>query len=255
MIPKVIHYCWFGRGAKPKSAEKCIASWRKFLPDYEIKEWNEDNYDVQKIPYIAEAYKAKKYAFVSDYARFDILYHNGGLYFDTDVEVIRSIDDIVAQGAYMGLECDFGIGFSVAPGLGMSGEPGLEFYREMLNVYSNLHFKNEDGTCNLKTIVQYTTEALLSRGLIPAPGILECAGMRIYPSEYFNPMLPNGKIVITSNTRTIHHYSASWHTSRERMLIWIRSRFGVWPMRAVGLLTRNPFTVPSRIFKFLRAGK
>ncbi len=106
MIPKVIHYCWFGGNPLPESAQKCIASWRKFLPDYEIKEWNESNFDVNAIPYTAQAYAAKKYAFVSDYARFSILYDNGGLYFDTDVEVIRPMDDIIENGPFMGFEID-----------------------------------------------------------------------------------------------------------------------------------------------------
>lgn len=106
MIPKIIHYCWFGRGPLPELAQKCITSWKKYLPDYEIKEWNEDNFDVNIIPYTAEAYKAKKYAFVSDYARFWILYKFGGIYFDTDVEVIRPIDDIVERGNFMGFETD-----------------------------------------------------------------------------------------------------------------------------------------------------
>ena len=106
MIPKIIHYCWFGRGPLPELAQKCIASWKKYLPDYEIKEWNEDNFDVNIIPYTAEAYKAKKYAFVSDYARFWILYRYGGIYFDTDVEVIRPMDDIIERGNFMGFETD-----------------------------------------------------------------------------------------------------------------------------------------------------
>ena len=97
MIPKTIHYCWFGRNQLPKSAIKCISSWRKFFPDYEIKEWNEDNFDVNSIPYTAEAYQVGKYAFVSDYARFWILYHYGGVYFDTDVEVIKPMDDIIEK--------------------------------------------------------------------------------------------------------------------------------------------------------------
>ena len=104
MIPKVIHYCWFGRNPLPPFAVKCIESWKKFLPGYEIKEWNEDNFDVNIIPYTQEAYEARKYAFVSDYARFYILYHHGGIYFDTDVEVIKSIDDIIERGAFMGCE-------------------------------------------------------------------------------------------------------------------------------------------------------
>ncbi|MDE6612292.1 MAG: glycosyl transferase, partial [Muribaculaceae bacterium] len=104
MIPKTIHYCWFGRNPLPESALKCIASWRKYFPDYQIIEWNEDNFDVNAIPYTAQAYAAKKYAFVSDYARFKILYDHGGLYFDTDVEVIKPFDDILERGAFMGFE-------------------------------------------------------------------------------------------------------------------------------------------------------
>ena len=127
MIPKVIHYCWFGGNPLPASAKKCIASWRKYLPDYEIKEWNESNFDVNIIPYTAEAYKAKKYAFVSDYARFWIFYKYGGLYFDTDVEVIKNMDDIIAKGPFMGCENEAKAGatpvqLGVAPGLGLYGE-------------------------------------------------------------------------------------------------------------------------------------
>ena len=109
-IPKTIHYCWFGRNPLPSLAIKCIASWKKYLPDYEIKEWNEDNFDVNVIPYTREAYAAKKYAFVSDYARFKILYEEGGLYFDTDVEVIKPFDDIIARGAFMGVNVMLEIG-------------------------------------------------------------------------------------------------------------------------------------------------
>ena len=119
MIPKIIHYCWFGRNPLPESALKCIASWRKFFPDYEIVEWNEDNFDVNTIPYTAQAYAAKKYAFVSDYARLKILYDHGGLYFDTDVEVIKPFDDILAGGAFMGCELTAAQGCAVNPGLGL----------------------------------------------------------------------------------------------------------------------------------------
>lgn len=131
MIPKIIHYCWFGRNPLPELAQKCIASWKKYLPDYEIKEWNEDNFDVNIIPYTAEAYAQKKYAFVSDYARFWILHKYGGIYFDTDVEVIRPIDDIIARGNFMGFETDPNPAKgdasegSVAPGLGLGVAPGL----------------------------------------------------------------------------------------------------------------------------------
>ena len=121
MIPKVIHYCWFGKNPLPASAQKCIASWRKYLPDYEIKEWNEDNFEVNAVPYTQQSYEVRKYAFVSDYARFWILYHFGGLYFDTDVEVIKPLDDIIKRGAFMGIEQGAFMDGKpmVAPGLGM----------------------------------------------------------------------------------------------------------------------------------------
>jgi hypothetical protein len=230
MIPKVIHYCWFGRNPLPESAQKCIASWRRFLPDYEIIEWNEDNYDVTKIPYIAEAYAAKKYAFVSDYARFDILYQQGGLYFDTDVEVIRPFDDIVARGPFMGCEIDAGgnISIMVNPGLGLGVNPGLGLYREILNYYSHLHFGPERGT--YVTVVVHTTNLLKQYGLKDVTGIQSVAGVTIYPKEYFNPLDDNtGKLTITQNTHSIHRYSKTW-LDVHPMRMWI-SR---WSHRLLG---------------------
>ena len=123
MIPKVIHYCWFGRNPLPDSALKCIESWKKYLPDYEIVQWNEDNFDVNSIPYVAEAYAARKYAFVSDYARFYVLYNQGGVYFDTDVEAVAPLDDILEKGPYMGMERALSGEMAVNPGLGFAAEP------------------------------------------------------------------------------------------------------------------------------------
>lgn len=135
MIPKIIHYCWFGGKEKPESAQKCIKSWKKFFPDYEIKEWNESNFDVNMIPYTKAAYEAKKYAFVSDFARFWVLYHHGGVYFDTDVEVIRNMDDLLAKGNFMGCEVDSIENYSVAPGLGLAVEPQHSLYKEIIEEY------------------------------------------------------------------------------------------------------------------------
>ena len=215
MIPKIIHYCWFGRNPLPPLAVKCIASWKKYLPDYEIKEWNEDNFDVNIIPYTQEAYAVKKYAFVSDYARFWILYRYGGLYFDTDVEVIKPLDDIIERGAFMGLERDYKAGAtvrsSVAPGLGLGCNPGLGQYKRILDAYANLHFLKEDGTLNLKTVVAYITEILMQDGLENRLGIQKVGDIYIYPSEYFCPInITTKRLHITPNTRTIHHYAASW---------------------------------------------
>lgn len=206
-ISKIIHYCWFGGKPLPKSARRCIESWRKYLPDYEIQEWNETNFHVNAVPYTAQAYKAKKYAFVSDYARFKILYEHGGLYFDTDVEVIRPLDDIVATGAFMGCEN----ASSVNPGLGIGAPPGLDIYKEILDFYDTLRFENPDGSLNLTTVVDHTTGILRRHGLRDTDTLQQIAGCHIYPKEYFCPKdYYSGKCHITPHTRTIHHYAASW---------------------------------------------
>ena len=230
MIPKIIHYCWFGKNPLPPLAIKCIDSWKKFLPDYEIKEWNEDNFDVNIISYTAEAYAAKKYAFVSDYARLWILYHYGGLYFDTDVEAIKPLDEIVDRGPFMGCERDAqsaetigvapGLGLGVNPGLGLGVNPGLGLYKEMLELYAGLSFVGSNGQNNLKTIVEYTTEILQKHGLQEKSGVQYVAGVYIYPSEYFCPInITSKKLHITKNTYTIHHYMASWTNKNIRWYI------------------------------------
>ncbi len=211
MIPKVIHYCWFGRNPLPELAKKCISSWKKYLPDYEIKEWNEDNFDVNIIPYTQEAYEAKKYAFVSDYARFWILYKYGGLYFDTDVEVIKPMDDIIAKGPFMGCEIAAELGVYANPGLGVGVSLGNEIYKEILDLYATLHFVNHDGQYNLKTIVEYTTEILTNHGFVKKNVIQYVDGITVYSKEYFSPLdTSSGRLELTLNSYTIHHYAASW---------------------------------------------
>lgn len=222
MIPKIIHYCWFGGNPLPPLALECIASWKKFLPDYEIREWNESNFDVNYIPYTAEAYKQKKYAFVSDYARFWIIYQHGGIYFDTDVEVIRSMDDIIAQGNFMGFETDPdgsntpgkyapGFCFDVALGLGYGLEKGHPFMKHMMDYYQGLSFSVKRHDPWLKTIVAYTTEELCKLGLQNKKGIQKLGDITIYPKEYFAPInVISNRLHITKNTRTIHRYMGSW---------------------------------------------
>ena len=211
MIPKIIHYCWFGGKPLPKSAEKCIASWKKYLPDYEIKRWDESNFDVNAIPYTREAYAACKFAFVSDYARFWILYHYGGVYFDTDVEVIRPIDDIINRGGFLGVESNRNGIYTVNPGLGFAATQGTAVIGEMVNLYSTFHFTNTDGASDLKNIVEITTEYLSARGLRNTDEIQQCCGFTIYPKDYFCPIdYDTRELKITENTRTIHHYAESW---------------------------------------------
>ena len=212
MIPKVIHYCWFGRNPLPESAQKCIASWKKFLPDYEIKEWNEENFDVNIIPYTKEAYEAKKYAFVSDYARFWILYHYGGMYFDTDVEIIKPMDDIIAHGPFMGIELIGVDGLPlVNPGLGLGTECNNDFYNKILEYYKNQQFMNGDGSLNQTTVVTRVTGVLKKAGLEATPAIQQVDNIWIYPADYFNPLDSlTGRLKFTENTRSIHWYMDSW---------------------------------------------
>lgn len=215
MIPKKIHYCWFGRNTLPESALKCIASWRKFFPDYEIIEWNEDNFDVNMIPYTAQAYKAKKYAFVSDYARFKILYEQGGLYFDTDVEVIKSMIDIVERGPFMGFEINPGTDRkygAVNPGVGIGAVKGLDLYKSILDYYAQLSFLRPDGSYNTTdAVVNITTRELVKSQLKNISGIQEVSGITIYPADYFNPFNDvTGRLNKTPNTRTIHWFTKTW---------------------------------------------
>lgn len=218
-IPKIIHYCWFGGNSMPEGFIKYINSWKKYFPDYEIREWNELNFDVNQITYSAQAYKKKKYAYVSDYARFKILYENGGLYFDTDVEAIGKMDDILAKGPFLGCETMSKGGQipTVAPGLGMAAYRGMMFYGEILKKYEKLEFILHDGRMNLKTVVEYTTELLIKYGLDATNEIQEVCGINIYPKEYFNPVDSNKVVGITANSRLIHHFAGSWMPPFERI--------------------------------------
>jgi mannosyltransferase OCH1-like enzyme len=229
MIPKIIHYCWFGRNPLPKSAQKCIASWRKYLPEYEIKEWNEDNFDVNMIQYTKDAYAAKKYAFVSDYARFWILYHYGGVYFDTDVEVIRPMDDIIEKGAFMGLESYSHDGegmIAVNPGLGMASGKDNIVYSVFLDEYRGMSFYDANKGINRYTMIPMVSRYFVDSGLEGINDRIEAiSGINIYPTDYFNPYdSKTGDLSITRNTRTIHWYSASWLSWTERKLLLIKRR-------------------------------
>lgn len=212
MIPKTIHYCWFGGNPKPKSVQRCIDSWKKYCPDYEIKEWNEQNFDVNKISYTRDAYQAGKYAFVSDVARFWALYHEGGVYFDTDVEVIKPIDDLIERGAFMGWERADALGnIHVAPGLGLAAPKGFSLYQEILDGFANLSYYLENGKWNTYTMIPMVTDLLKGKGLQIDGSLQTIDGLAIYPADYLCPMDSlTGKITLTDNTYTIHHYSMSW---------------------------------------------
>lgn len=219
MIPKTIHYCWFGGKALPRSARRCISSWKKFFPDYSIQEWNESNFDVNIIPYTSEAYAAKKYAFVSDYARFWVLHEYGGVYFDTDVEVIRPMDDIIAKGSFMGMEKKTQEKqklLYVNPGLGLACPPRHGLWKNIISHYQTLeHFLPEEQG----TVCTITTAILEKRSGTPlTDSIQEIAGATIYPAEYFCPQAMMGAPTeLTEKTRSIHHFDCTWLPAHIRL--------------------------------------
>lgn len=258
----------------PQLALECIASWRKFLPDYEIWMWVETEFanananansqfadkvmpfDVNIIPYTEEAYKQKKYAFVSDYARFWIMYKYGGIYFDTDVEVIRPMDDIIARGNFMGFEMDPdgentpgkyapSYCYAVNPGLGFGVEAENGFINEMIGLYSSLQFSLELQYPWFKTVVAYTTEILCQRGLENKKGNQQVCDITIYPSEYFAPIKPvSGRIHITENTRTIHRYMGSWAIKSDKSLKKsVRSCLPECVLVAINKIKRNKYKI------------
>jgi len=212
-IPKKIHYCWFGKGPKNKLFFKCFDSWKKYFPDYEIIEWNEENFDVYSNQYMKEAYENKKWAFVSDYARLKILYEQGGIYFDTDVEVLKKFDDLFVEKGYFAKETDV----MINTGLGFGVYPKDKIVKSMLEDYENIHFINDDGTMDLTPCPVRNTKSLLNRGYVIEPGINNIEGIEIYPIEYFCGFDINTQRYIVSNkTYTVHHYNASWLKKDER---------------------------------------
>ena len=170
MIPKTIHYCWFGGNPKGNQVIECIQSWKKYCPEYKIKEWNESNFPIETTAYTKDAYSAKKWAFVSDFARFKILEEFGGIYMDTDVELIRPIDDIIESGPFMACERDKGHEV-INPGLILGAIPHMRAYQDILSIYEHSSFTNSDGTNNYKTVVDFTTQYFEERGFIGAGSI------------------------------------------------------------------------------------
>ena len=223
-IPKVIHYCWFGKGKMPKLAKKCIKSWKKYCPDYEIICHTEDNFDLTQNRYLNEAYKAGKWAFVSDYARLKIIYENGGIYLDTDVELIKPIDDLVRLKGFMGFD-EKGI---VATGLGFGAEKGNKIVSEFLKDYDDIPFILPDGSFDLTPCPDRNTEALKRLGMDIENKNQTFMDVTFLPDEYLCPMdYYTGKKTITDKTYSIHHYSASWTNSVTKRTTQIKRIIGV----------------------------
>ncbi len=214
MIPKKIHYIWFGGNPLPPLALKCIKSWEKYCSDFEIIRWDESSFDIFSCPdYVKEAYENKKWAFVTDYVRLKIVYENGGVYFDTDVEVLKKIDKSLLDTAFFGFENET----NVATGLGFGAERGNNILKAMMDDYEGIHFVQPDGSFDLTPCPERNTKVLKKLGLVSDGKLQTICGARIYPTEYFCPMdYVTGKIRKTRRTYTIHRFSASWKSESER---------------------------------------
>lgn len=214
MIPKKIHYCWFGRGNMPELAQKCIESWKKHLSEYEIKEWNEDNFDLGIYPYVKEAYDNRKFAFVTDVVRLHALYNEGGIYMDTDVEVLKPLDSLLHFEAVSGFESDD----QIPTGL-MACQKGHPLFYEMLHEYDKLHFVKPDGKFDYTTNVERITKTCLKYGLVLNNTLQTIKGFTLLPKDYLCPKShDDGNLYITKNSLTIHHFSGSWIPKHRRVI-------------------------------------
>lgn len=213
LIPKKIHYIWLGKKKIPSKLQYCIDSWKKYCPDYEIVRWDESNYDFHKNDYMRQAYEAGAYGFVPDYARLDILYTHGGIYMDTDVEVIKSLDDLLFQEAFCGVEKWQIINFGGCSGAA-KGHPALKAF---IQNREHLLYKNADGTFNRNTCGYYDTQVTLQHGYKLNGRSQKVMNMNIYSSDYFHPYdYMSGRTMLTQNTYSIHHFNGGWLDEKMR---------------------------------------
>lgn len=203
-IPKIIHYCWFGKGKQTELIEKCISSWKLMLPDYEIKLWNEENFPIEQYPFAKEALENKKWAFVSDVCRLHALYYEGGVYMDTDIEVIKRFDEFHNDDIFT---CYESLNL-IAMGF-IGAKKGHPWIAKMLSWYRNVHCDPDYYEIANCKIVTKLSKMLYRKKLKGQETFLEY-GMHIYPRDYFSPPEENNKYKITENTRVIHHFTGLW---------------------------------------------
>ena len=220
-IPKKIHYCWFGGNELPELATNCINSWKKFCPDYEIIRWDENNFDITSNQYVKEAYESKKFAFVTDYVRLYVLYNYGGIYMDTDVEVIKCLDEFLRFEGFSGFETET----SVPTGI-MASVKHTELMHQLLQYYNKRHFIT-NGKLDTTTNVETITKILMEKGL-KIDNSLQCIdGFSLFPKDFFCPKnYQDGQIYLTSNTATIHHFSGSWQSIEQKKATYLVRKYG-----------------------------
>lgn len=216
-IPKIIHYCWFGPSPIPKNLKKYIASWSKKLPEYQIIEWNESNFDVNSISFTKDAYHLKKYAFVSDYVRLYALYHYGGIYFDTDIQVLNNFDECLKYSSIFGFEANQRVMTAF-----MATEKNSPVIREFMSYYHSISFDRNNLIPN--TVI--LTKLLEDKGLVLNNQNQYLDDVCIYSSDYFNGYDYADAIVkVTNHTKTIHHAYGSWCTPSQRLFFKTKNLF------------------------------
>lgn len=212
MIPKKIHYCWFGKGTMPAHFLDNIESWKRYCPDYEIIQWDESNYDVTKNKYMLQAYEKQKWGFVPDYARLDIINTYGGIYFDTDVRVIKSFDILLQYELFCGFEGVSRVNF----GQGFGAKKNHPIIQDMMRKYEEISFINEDGNLNATPSPVYQTNVLESHGLEKNGLVQQKGDFIVLSSEYFSPVNEFGYGVPTANTFSVHQYAATWYNEEQK---------------------------------------
>lgn len=213
-VPRVLHYCWFGGAPLPEKAEATIMRWRELMPEYRIVRWDESNFDVNECRFARDAYVAKKWAFVSDYARFKVVYSHGGTYMDIGSELLKSIDPLVEETGFTARDWE---SLSVNPGLVLSAKAHCPLLREVLEIYRSLEFEETFEFLHSHTVNQVFGLVLERYGYKPGEDVMwEHGGFRVYPSEYFCPKLDFGGFRCTGNTYSTHTSSASWTSAGER---------------------------------------